>query len=203
MSQSVTPSDGAERWLPVGGHEGLYEVSDLGRVKSLKRGSSRILKPIRRYYYVVGPCKDGKARQRTVHSLVAEAFIGPCPPGQEVRHGPGGRYDNRLVNLSYGTRAENVEDMRRDGTMMTGTRVHFARLTDAAVLECRARAAAGERPAHLAREFGVSWNAVYCAVNGKTWRHLPLVQVPLQQAEVVRVPVIPVYEPQQPLPFAS
>ena len=87
----------------------------IGRNRPYVRRGRTLKSPPNRAYHVHGLYKDGKARQRPVHSLVAEAFIGPCPPGQEVRHGPGGSLDNRLVNLSYGTRAENIADQYRDG----------------------------------------------------------------------------------------
>jgi hypothetical protein len=54
-------------------------------------------------------------RQKTVpvHVLVATAFLGPCPPGMERLHGPGGQGGNSAANLRYGTHAENERDKRR------------------------------------------------------------------------------------------
>lgn len=106
-----------ERWLPVVGWEG-HEVSDHGRVRSLDRvvtfpdGRSRrakgcILKPQKRSgYYVV---QVGRKTQY-VHDLVLEAFDGPKPMGECVRHGPLGHLNNSLTNLCYGTRSENGYD---------------------------------------------------------------------------------------------
>lgn len=120
-----------ERWLPVVGYEGFYEVSDLGRVRSLPRlivcrnGHTRnwpgkVLSPY------ISP-KDGyqrtplsvngvKTGPLLVHRLVAEAFLGECPEGQEVRHLDGDPGNNVLTNLVYGTHAENMQDMLRHGT---------------------------------------------------------------------------------------
>lgn len=126
----------SEEWRPVVGHEGTYEVSDRGAVRSLDRtiqtrNGSRWLpgvpgkQGIRRLkgrtlqpgtmaaghqYVVIG------RRTRTVHSLMAEAFLGPRPEGWEVRHLNGNPADNRLANLQYGTRSENAEDSKRHGT---------------------------------------------------------------------------------------
>ncbi len=124
-----TYHDVAERWAPVSGYEGLYEVSDQGRVRSVDRVvphqyvgyltlRGRLLKqkPDPRGYSQAYLSAGGAVSTRRVHRLVAEAFHGPCPEGQEVRHGPGGMLDNRVENLSYGTRRENRGDMRRDGT---------------------------------------------------------------------------------------
>lgn len=118
-----------EQWLPVVGYEGSYEVSDLGRVRSLdrvtirKNGSpltvrGRVLRPCRDPYgyYQVNLCAGTEQHISRVHRLVAAAFIGPCPAGAEVRHGPGGFLDNRVVNLCYGSRRDNALDKRRDGT---------------------------------------------------------------------------------------
>lgn len=66
-----------ENWRAVVGYEGLYEVSDQGRVRSLKFGKTRILKygKAGAGYLVVNLCKDGKHKLMYVHRLVAEAFI--------------------------------------------------------------------------------------------------------------------------------
>lgn len=119
----------AESWLPVVGWEGSYEVSDLGRVRSVDRmvplrgcltrrapGRIRKLSLNPSGYLQLCLRVPGTQRARTVHRLVAEAFLGPCPDEQEVRHGPGGTLDNRVANLCYGTSAENKADMVRDGT---------------------------------------------------------------------------------------
>jgi len=175
-----------ETWRPIAGFEGLYEVSDLGRVRSLPREirngphgrtrrEGRILAPrIRRRYLAVTLSRSGDHLTVSVHGLVAAAFIRPCPPGQQVRHGPSGKLDNRAVNLSYGTPAENSADKVRDGTV-----THFspsgdvngnAKLSWAIVAECRLRRAAGATIAALAREHQVDASTMSVALAGLTWR---------------------------------
>lgn len=109
-----------EEWRPVPGYERTYEVSDLGRVRSLPRPSARggliRRKPSTTGYAAVGLCQDGTQKTRTVHLLVASAFMGPTPEGQEVRHLNGDRSDPRLVNLTFGTRSDNNRDKRSHGT---------------------------------------------------------------------------------------
>ena len=79
-----------EYWKPVVGYEGLYEVSNWGRVKSIKFGKERILKQyIRCGYYIVSLWKNGKGKSYSVHRLVAEAFL-EIP--EELRHLEGTRY---------------------------------------------------------------------------------------------------------------
>lgn len=120
-----------EQWRPVVGWEHQYEVSNQGRVRSLDRyipavnrdGSGRlnrvkgiVLKgtPDRDGYMKVNLRNGlGNVRTRMVHTLVAEAWIGPRPLGNDVCHGPCGTHDNRLVNLRYDTRAANEADKRR------------------------------------------------------------------------------------------
>lgn len=167
------PDPATERWLPVVGYEGLYEVSDLGRVRTVR---------IRKHdvndhgYAMIFLSRNGKVRYIPVHRLVGEAFLGPLPPGLMTRHGPGGKLDNRLMNLCYGTNSENQIDRARDGNPNTGFsgEAHpAAKLTDAIVAECRRRHAAGETQSALAREFGVTFQAMHLAVRGKNWRHVP------------------------------
>jgi HNH endonuclease/NUMOD4 motif len=124
----------AERWLPVVGYEGVYAVSDLGRVRSLARviivatpSGGTFERPIRArvmkthvdaqgYLAVRLSGRDSSGSPTTVHRLVAAAFIGPCPPGQEVRHLDGDRTNCVLVNLAYGTHSDNVHDSVQHGT---------------------------------------------------------------------------------------
>lgn len=114
-----------ERWLPVVGYEGLYEVSDQGRVRSLdmidsmrRKHKGRVLVSIpvnKQGHLIVNLHKNGQQTMFLVHRLVMAAFVGPCPAGQEVRHLNDMPTDNALENLAYGTRAENMADMVRNG----------------------------------------------------------------------------------------
>jgi hypothetical protein len=178
----------SERWLPVPGFEGYYEVSDQGRARSLDRTVTitdrwggtcqrphrgRVLKAAPSSYSgyrVVTFSLPGKTLKIPLHRVVAAVFIGPRPPGQEVRHGPNGKLDNRASQLCYGTKVQQKEDMIRDGTVTRGEALPQAKLTAAIVAECRRRYAAGEAQAAMAREFGVSVSSMNLAIRGKTWR---------------------------------
>lgn len=122
----------AERWLPVVGYEGLYEVSDLGRVKSLgrqvtrRRIKERMLKqpPDRSGYPHVNLWKDGKPESHYVHHLVLAAHVGPCPDGMERRHLDGDPGNSALSNLAYGTSSENNLDQVRHGRHPNASKTH-------------------------------------------------------------------------------
>lgn len=123
-----------EQWKPVPGYEGLYEVSDQGRVRSLDRKiptnsgvrfyKGRILIPyfagIKGYLMVRLSWPDRK--KHYIHSLVAEAFYGPRPTGMDCRHLNDNHLDNRAINLCWGTRKQNMEDARRNGRLAVGKR---------------------------------------------------------------------------------
>lgn len=117
-----------EVWRPVFGYEGIYEVSDQGRVRSLnrvvhrsdgstQRSSGRILaQKMGKKYLAVGLSKQGVGRVWNIHHLVCEAFHGQKPDAKSVvRHLNGDRLDNRPENLKWGTAAENTADMLAHG----------------------------------------------------------------------------------------
>lgn len=93
-----------EQWRPVPGYQGWYEVSDLGNVYSLARAAAHggLLRPqvSTTGYHFVRLCKYGRVRAVPVGRLVLLAFSGPAR-GRRARHGPGGRLDDRVVNLHW------------------------------------------------------------------------------------------------------
>ncbi len=169
---------GTDTWRPVENFGGIfrefYEVSDLGRIWGVprERTPGGILKPLLRGpYYGVTLCAAPHPQVWCrVHVLVASAFLDPCPPGMEVRHGPAGSLVNSVDNLSYGTQSENMMDRVRDGTSNRGERCGSAKLTREIVLICRARyAQGGETYESLAREFSVAISTMSDAIVGRTW----------------------------------
>lgn len=87
-----------------------YEVSSEGQVRNIKTG--KVLKgTVNEDGYIrVYLSADNDHKSFYVHQLVAEAFLGPCPPGQQVRHWDGNPQNNRCDNLLYGTPEENCKD---------------------------------------------------------------------------------------------
>jgi hypothetical protein len=121
-----------EIWKDIPGYEGRYQASSFGRIKSLKRqvrGANpytrntflrtlpeRILRPGR--YCKAGHVSVVLGRGTTgipVHQLIMVTFVGESPKGMEVLHNNGDPTDNRLENLRYDTRTENILDVYRQG----------------------------------------------------------------------------------------
>lgn len=127
-----------EQWRPIPGWDGYYEVSDHGRVRSVERvvtsktGVRRVFPSVVRRpgphgnsgHRGVPLGRNGRAVMRQVHRLVLEAFIGPAPDGMECLHLDGDPTNNRLDNLRWGTRSENLRDAVRHGTHVMASRTH-------------------------------------------------------------------------------
>lgn len=123
-----------ERWLQVVGFEGMYEVSSLGRVRSVDRilpyertdqysgrkitverhRKGQLLRPGRKPSGHVSVAL-GRGNSQDVHVLVLTAFRGPCPDGCEALHWNDISDDNRLANLRWGTRSQNMHGAIRNG----------------------------------------------------------------------------------------
>jgi len=127
-----------EIWKPIVGHPG-YEVSDLGRVRSIDRIIERAATKRTKAYawplkgQLLAPNVTGSRHQHMavslgarkkhkVHHLVLEAFVGPRPAGGVGRHGAKGSLCNSLDNLCWGTQSDNVRDAVAAGTFMSEKR---------------------------------------------------------------------------------
>lgn len=109
-----------EIWKDIIGYEGLYKVSSLGRVKSLKRNKEKILNPSwsDKTYFVVSLCKDKKQKTLKVHQLVAMTFLNHTPCGYKlvVDHMNDNPLDNRVENLQVITHRENLSKDKKNKT---------------------------------------------------------------------------------------
>lgn len=176
----------SEIWKAVPGFEGIYEVSDLGRVRSLDRILVQACKwggTMERFYKgrVLVQATDERGRRfvalwhlcegkrRTVASLVAEAFIGPRPEGMDVCHGDGNPSNNRLLNLRYDTPAGNAADKIMHGTHLFGEGTPAAKLTEEQVLKILSSSLTGVA---LADIYDVTPAAISAIRKGKNWAYL-------------------------------
>ena len=137
-----------ENWLPVTGYEGLYAVSDMGRVRSEGRhvprraisGSvyavsdtlyinERIIKQQINLegYYTVCLCRNGGHTKYTVHTIVLKAFRSLPAEGEVTRHLDSNKLNNNLSNLKWGTQSENIHDQVDAGTHRNASKTHCKR----------------------------------------------------------------------------
>lgn len=168
-----------EEWRPVVGFEGLYEVSDKGRVKSLarivkgkigttKRLKGKILRPkISNRYQRVWLCRDGFKKIYGIHRLVAQAFI-PNPQNKpQVNHIDANPANNFVSNLEWVTISENVAHAVKIGNKvgLRGEDSPSAKLTNLQRLEVRELYRSGHKQSKIAKAYGISQSAVSFIVN--------------------------------------
>lgn len=123
------------------------------------------------------PCvcmkRRGKYRVLIVHQLIAEAFLGPRPPGMFVCHNDGNPWNNRIENLRHDTHQGNEDDKKIHGTRPRGTKSKLAKLDDDQVREIRRlRAVEGITVTELGRRYGVHHGNISDICNRKIWKHL-------------------------------
>jgi hypothetical protein len=158
-----------EQWKPVLGYEGLYEVSDQGRVRSLRSGKLMRQSVANTGYMQLNLSGNDGPQLKHAHRLVLEAFVGPCPNGMEGCHANGNRQDNRLNNLRWDTRKGNMADATKHGTTNRGVRCPNSKLTEQEVFEIRE--APGSQQS-IANKYGISREHVRDIKNRKKWSWL-------------------------------
>jgi len=172
-----------ERWKSVVGFEGLYEVSNLGRVRchTEARGKGRtpglVLKPNSigpRGYQLVHLRRPGrKAKPAYVHTLVLESFIGPRPIGKEACHYPDPTPSNcALTNLRWDSRRGNLRDKKFHGTQTRGESHPVAKLSEEDIKQMFRLRASGMTYAAIAQRYGVSHSLPHLIFKRKIWAHV-------------------------------
>lgn len=176
-----------EEWRAVVGWEGYYEVSNMGNVRSMPRKYGKCTVPTirkprlaRHGYYHLGLKRLGTVSHRTVHSMVAEAFIGPVPDGSCTNHIDGNKSNNRLANLEICTNSENRLHCCRVLGKGRGETHGLAVLTEDDVIRIRSSYAASIASrrkmkliiAEICEEYGIGPSGAAAVVYGRTWKHV-------------------------------
>jgi hypothetical protein len=176
-----------ERWRAVSGYEDLYEISNWGRVRSLARTldhynhggiksghtyviEGKLLSPMPQtggYMRVSLLSKDHKRRTARIAVMVAEAFIGPRPPGLHIDHKDGNKQNDCVWNLRYVTPTENMNAGNYDKNTPHGETRSDAKLSDAEVIEIRRLRLEGMTYVALAKMFNVSKSHVRRIARGE------------------------------------
>lgn len=135
------------------------------------RGERQKATPIAKNgYRTVNFSKNNKSHTMYIHRLLLTAFVGPCPEGHEALHINGNRLDNRLENLRWGTRKENVADAIKHGTATIGTKNAQAKLTEIDLSWIKDMHDMGFFAREIAPHFGVSKTTISRVTRGETYR---------------------------------
>lgn len=161
-----------EQWRPVDGYEN-YEISSLGRVKSLKYGVEKILKPAKNKdgYLQVSLYRNGKEKRLYVHRLVAEAFL-PNPEGfPEINHLDEDKTNNVVGNIEWTSRWDNMHF----GTLYEriSKPVEASRFSDFREIELRfASTAEAGRNGYTQSKVSDCCNGCYCSEGNNKYKNL-------------------------------
>lgn len=179
-----------EIWRSVAGYESLYEVSNMGRVRSLDtvqtRSNGRCICDFRIKGKILKPFRTGKnggydtvqlsgRENRKVHRLVAEAFLENPLGLPEVNHKDGDKRNNSVENLEWVTGQENIEHAVRLGLMKSGDDAPIRKLSSRDVADIRAEYKPGVRGRGiktLAKRYGVSSTTMRNILSGRKWGHV-------------------------------
>jgi hypothetical protein len=170
----------SEQWRDIDGFDGVYQISDTGRVKRTVDGcggayAGDIIKgTVDRLGYVRHGLRlpDGRQKVISPHSAVLKAFIGPRPYKFDASHKNGVKTDNRLENLCWESSSDNHRRKLEHGTLVHGEQHKCSKLKVENVVDIRSRIIAGEKKAALAREYQVSATLIGYIEKRRAWPHL-------------------------------
>ena len=174
-----------EVWKDVIGYEGIYEVSNLGIIRSVERydysGHKRKAKTIafvidRDGYAKVHLCLCGKARYHFVHRIVATAFIDNPENLPQINHKDENKKNNKAENLEWCTAKHNINYGKRNALVADaqyGEKAHSSKLTQEDVNKIRQQYEPRSKENNmikLAKQYGISESQVWRIINNKRWK---------------------------------
>ena len=157
-----------EIWKDVIDYEGIYQVSNLGNVKSLKFNKEKILKLMPRSGYLRVELNQ---KSHSVHRLVLHTFVGLNETKPQVNHINGIKSDNRLINLEWVTQSENIRHAINTGLKIAvkGEKIGTSKLKNHEVIEIRKSLLSSRK---LAIIYGVDKSVILDVKNYHTWKHI-------------------------------
>lgn len=176
-----------EQWRPIPGYEGYYEVSDTGRVRASNRTGTyrgrwglmvmnfparemRICTTPTGYQYVALKRPNEKSIKHLLHRLVMLAFAGEPPSDRpQVNHIDGVKANNHRPNLEYCSASENLLHLTKVLKRKIGGAGGYSKLTEA---QARSVISDPRTLKEIAKDYGVSFQAIGYIKAGKNWSHL-------------------------------
>lgn len=170
LEVDVAMEGAVEEWRPYPPCP-LYEVSSFGNV----RRNGRLLVQCSHGggYRQVAICSSGVPKTTLVHRVVLEAFDRPPHEGEEAAHRNGDRTDNRIANLRWTSKEDNMQDAARQGTAGVWMKGR-ATLTHDQISDVRAARARGEKLDTIAARFGSNRQQISAITTGKIFKPAPL-----------------------------
>jgi len=171
-----------EKWKKIKETNGFYEVSSHGRIRRAKPGKhywdtyvGKILKPtkLKNGYEFIVLEVNGVRYGRSVHVLVANAFLGKRPKGKNVNHKDENKSNNMVNNLEWVTQKENYGAyLKNHPNFSRGENHHLNKIPKEAIPIIKNTPKYHGICADFARQFGVTKEAIYLIRKGKNWKHV-------------------------------
>lgn len=177
MARTVYSDTVEEEWSMVRGWP--YVISNHGRIarytpaQGTSKGKLMRTRVTSEGYERVCLSRDGERWYVKVHRLVADAFIGPCPPGHQINHKDGDKLNNHADNLEWATQAQNMRHAAETGLRPRGEEIRQAKLKGEEVKAIREKLAQGVAPKILAEEYNIDASVVRKIGNRQIWKHIP------------------------------
>jgi len=167
-------------WKDIVGYEGLYQINNFGEIMSIKSGLLRKQQLNCKGYPVIKLNKNNVTTGYIVHRLVAQAFINNPDNKEEVNHKDSVRHNNRVNNLEWVTRSENLKHSYREGNKLPNTPIGekcpWAKLTekDVKLIKQMKFVDPELKPKIIADYFKTNIGNIYSILGGYNWKHIKI-----------------------------